>query len=543
MTGHQKAMRSGISAPADISLRGFYIIGGTATAIGVLVVFLLNVSTPMDFIRARFGELTQQQGALLVQAIVKRLLILLGVIAGLSGLGAGAMHVMLRPIAGCLRLLKAGEEPPEEWTDRARRRLINLPFLSIAVYLGMWIVIPLLFFISSYATTFIDFKTAVVFSARAIMVGLISSHIAFYRIESYSRKKIIPFFFPHGRLAEVHGAARVSISRRIRMFFRLGSVVPGTILLVTLLTLQWELDPTIMSAREYGRGIIIFTVVLSAIFFMTSGALNRLVSRSIAKPVNDMLGQVDKIRQGDYSSRVRVVSNDEIGLLGDAGNRMIRGLAEREMIRTAFGKYVTPEIRDEILSGRIPLEGERREATVLFADLRNFTPFVENNPPEEVISGMRAYFTAMHAAIRRHKGVVLQFVGDEIEAVFGIPVPFESHADAALQAALDMRRALNALNAERSSQGKPPFSHGIGAHSGYVLAGNSGSDEQSAYALIGNTVNVASRIQGLTKDIGCDILVSQETVDRLKESYPLEAYAPRPVKGYSKPVIVHRIVG
>ncbi len=145
----------------------------------------------------------------------------------------------------------------------------------------------------------------------------------------------------------------------------------------------------------------------------------------------------------------------------------------------------------------------------MFADVRNFTPFVENNPPEEVISGMRAYFTAMHRAIRRHKGVVLQFVGDEIEAAFGIPLPFEDHADAALNAALDMRQALEALNAERSSQGKPAFAHGIGVHSGYVLAGNSGSDEQSAYALIGNTVNIASRIQGLTKELKCDILITK----------------------------------
>jgi class 3 adenylate cyclase len=105
-----------------------------------------------------------------------------------------------------------------------------------------------------------------------------------------------------------------------------------------------------------------------------------------------------------------------------------------------------------------------------------------------------------------------------------------------------MRRALGVLNAERSAQGKPTFAHGIGAHSGDVLAGNSGSDEQSAYALIGNTVNIASRIQELTKELECDILVSQETVERLKEIYPMEAYAPRPIKGYSKPVIVHRII-
>ncbi len=203
---------------------------------------------------------------------------------------------------------------------------------------------------------------------------------------------------------------------------------------------------------------------------------------------------------------------------------------------------MTPEIRDEILSGRIPLEGERREATVLFADLRNFTPFVEDNPPEEVILGMRAYFTSMHQAIHLHRGLVLQFVGDEIEAVFGVPVHFEGHADAAVRAALEMRKALEELNIKRSAQGKPIFAHGVGIHSGDVLAGNTGSEEQSAYALIGNTVNVASRIQDLTKELGCDILASGETIEQLKESFQMDKESPRLVKGYSRPITVHRIL-
>jgi len=137
---------------------------------------------------------------------------------------------------------------------------------------------------------------------------------------------------------------------------------------------------------------------------------------------------------------------------------------------------------------------------------------------------------------------LIQFVGDEIEAVFGVPVHFDGHADAAVRAALEMRGALNELNAERAVQGKPAFAHGIGVHSGNVLAGNSGSEEQSAYALIGNTVNVASRIQGLTRELDCDLLVSQETIERLTDSFPMDKEPSRLVKGYSKPIIVYRIL-
>jgi class 3 adenylate cyclase len=528
--------------PIGISLRGLYVISVLAMGIGIAIVFLLNFATPTGFILDQFAEVSQMSGRAYGLEAGKRLLGFFSLILVIGSPSLLVMHQVLRPISRCLSSVRAGQSPPSDMALKARRRIINLPFIFVGFNVGMWILMPALVFFSAYMFDLMNLRTAVVFSARASMVGLITSSIAFYRLEAYSRRELIPFFFPRGRLADLKGAARIPISRRIRMFYRLGTMVPMTILLVTLVTLQWELDTSVMSVEEYGRRIIIFCLVLGAVFFISTGVLNRLVSRSIAQPLENMLDAMRKIRDGDYDSRIRVLGNDEIGVLGDAGNVMIKGLAEREMLRTAFGKYVTPEIRDEILSGRIPLEGERREATMMFVDLRDFTPFVESNPPEEVISAMRAYFTAMHRAIRLHRGLVLQFVGDEIEVVFGVPVHFEDHSDAAVRAALEMRRALKELNRERAIQGKAPFAHGIGIHSGNVLAGNSGSDEQSAYALIGNTVNVASRIQGLTKELGCVILASEETVEQLQGSFCMDKEPPRLVKGYSKPIIVYRIL-
>ncbi len=528
--------------PVGISLKGLYVISVLAMGIGISVVFVLNFATPTGFILDQFAQLSQKDGFDYVMEISKRMGGLLFLIALIGSPGLYVMHELLRPISHCLNIIKRGGMPPSRMVERARRRLLNLPFIFIAIHIGMWIVLPAVVFFLAYLIDLMNFRTSAVFAVRSSMVGFITSSVAFYRLEDYSRRELIPFFFPEGRLAELKGAANLSISRRIRMFFRLGTVVPMSILLVTLVTVQWELDPTTMPVDEYGRRIIVFTAVLFAIFFVSTGVLNKLVSRSIVKPLQNMLTVVGRVRDGDYNSRIRVIGNDEIGVLGDAGNNMIMGLAERQKLRTAFGKYVTPEIRDKILSGRIPLEGERREATVMFADLRDFTPFVENNPPEEVMSGLRCYFTAMHQAIRLHRGLVLQFVGDEIEAVFGVPVHFNGHADAAVAAALEMRRALNVLNERRAARGMSLFSHGIGIHSGNVLAGNSGSEQQSAYALIGNTVNVASRIEGLTRELGCDLLISQETVDRLSGSFPLEKKPERFVKGYSRPIIVYQVL-
>jgi class 3 adenylate cyclase len=322
----------------------------------------------------------------------------------------------------------------------------------------------------------------------------------------------------------------------------MGTVIPLIIILITLLIIQLEINPASRDVIEFGRGIIIFTIVLAVVSFFTTGTLNRLVSRSVGEPLGNLLQAVDRVRQGDYNAHIQVVSADELGRLGDAFNEMIRGLAERETLRTTFGKYVTPEIRDEILSGRIPMQGERREASVLFADLRNFTPLVESNIPEEVIDTMRQYFTAMHLAIRRHNGVVLQFVGDGIEAAFGVPVAFERHADAAVEAALEMRAALAELNQQRITKGRAELVHGVGIHSGPVLAGISGSREQSAYALIGTAVNLASRIQELNKKLGGDILISRDTVQLLRDSYELLEMPPMEVKGVSKQVYVSKVL-
>jgi len=542
MTETDRPRRNEWPDPAGISLRGLYVISILAMGIGISVVFLLNFATPTEFILNQFAGLAHKSGPAYVLEVFKRLIVLFFLIAVIGSPTLLVMHHLLRPVSGCLSTVRRGEEPPPRAAEKARRRLINLPFIFIAINTGMWIVIPALVFFLAYVVDLMNIRTSAVFAARASMVGFITSFVAFYRLEAYSRRELIPFFFPKGRLADLKGAARISISRRIRIFYRLSTVVPMIILLVTLMTLQWELDPGNISAEEYGRRIILFTCVLFGVFLVSTGVLNRLVSRSIVQPLENMLDVTVKVRDGDYSARIRVISNDEIGVLGDAGNQMIRGLADREKLRTAFGKYITPEIRDEILSGRIPLEGERRKGTVMFSDLRDFTPFVESNPPEEVMSGLRSYFTAMHRAIRLQRGLVLQFVGDEILAVFGVPIHFEGHADAAVRAALEMRRALKELNTERVATGKPAFDHGIGIHSGSVLAGNSGSEEQSAYSLIGNTVNVASRIQDLTRELGCDILVSQETVDRLTETFSMHREPPRFVKGYSRPIVVYQFL-
>jgi adenylate cyclase len=249
-----------------------------------------------------------------------------------------------------------------------------------------------------------------------------------------------------------------------------------------------------------------------------------------------------RVEHGHLEGRAPVVSTDEIGSVTEGFNRMLHGLREREMVKEAFGKYVTPEIRDEILAGRIGGEGELKEATILFADLRDFTPWVEATEPRLVVRELNEYFTEMDEAIRAHHGLVLQFIGDEIEAVFGAPVATGDHPQMAVRAALEMRRRLQAWNARRETEGKAALRHGIGIHTGTVLAGNIGRAERLSYALVGDPVNLASRIQGLTKDFKVDILISEATRRGLDGGVQVEELPAVRVKGRAVDVTIYKVV-
>lgn len=277
---------------------------------------------------------------------------------------------------------------------------------------------------------------------RTVLIGLITSSLSFFIVESYCRQTLVPIVFPKGGLTEVYGAIRINVLRRIRLFFLAGTFTPMFILVLTIGFTARDVMGKPGMPNQPTVDIFLFSMVLGIVFVVIGFRLNALVGRSIVKPLESMLKVIEKIETGDFSQRVRVISNDEIGILAEAGNKMIRGLAEREQVRKSFGRYVTPGIRDKILSGEIPLDGERKVATMLFSDLRNFAEYVEANSPEEVIFSMREYFTAMEEAIRRGNGLVLQYVGDEIEAVFGVPLEMENHADRAIEAALEMRPAL-----------------------------------------------------------------------------------------------------
>ncbi|MEJ2587150.1 MAG: adenylate/guanylate cyclase domain-containing protein [Deltaproteobacteria bacterium] len=309
-----------------------------------------------------------------------------------------------------------------------------------------------------------------------------------------------------------------SVSKKMLFFMVtvLGSMT-AAILLMVFMDINYLLGHGASPDSTVYLGI--FREVLFAfavLIFLSLSILGRF-SRNLKAVIALQLRVMDEITRGNYQVRTPVVSNDEFGLIAGKTNDMISGLKERDFCRMSFGKYVSPEVSQMILEGTLSLEGEVREVTILFCDLRGYTTFVEGRDPKDVVRFLNDYFTEMERAVKNNEGIILQYIGDEIEAVFGAPMDLPEHPDRAVMAALDMRARLKDLNRKRRDEGKDPIYHGIGIHTGTVLAGSVGSPERLTYAMVGDTVNSASRIQDLNKTYDTDILVSESTKNRLQD--------------------------
>ena len=380
------------------------------------------------------------------------------------------------------------------------------------------------------------------FFGIACVGGSITTLFVYFSVESLWRKAI-PKFFPEGGLSQVKDVFKLHVHDRLFIAFVSISLVPLPLLGIAAYTKAQALHKADAIVRaQLLSSLLVEIIVITAICVAASILLSVFVSSSVSTPLKKIEAAMKEVEKQNLDVRVEIISNDEIGSVTEGFNRMVNGLKESESIKDSFGKYVSQEIRDEILSGRVSLDGEMKRVTLLFSDLRNFTPFVESTHPKQVITIMNQYFSQMTEAIKENRGLVLQYVGDEIEAVFGAPVSYDDHTDMAVEAALGMRRRLILLNQNLEKQGFSPFQHGIGIHTGAVLAGNIGSKDRISYALVGDTVNLASRIGGLTKEFSCDIILSQTTYNLLTGDFSTEQLSAVKVKGKKEGVMIYKLL-
>ena len=215
---------------------------------------------------------------------------------------------------------------------------------------------------------------------------------------------------------------------------------------------------------------------------------------------------------------------------------------DRRRFRDSFARYLSRDVMAGVLADAPSLRGEHREVSILFSDLRGFTTLSEQMEPARIATHLNEYFGEMTAAIFAHRGMINDFVGDAVMAVFGAPMADDDHAWHAVQSALAMDRALQALNERWEAAGLPCLRMGIGIHTGGVFAGNIGGRDRIKYTVIGDPVNVASRVEGLNKELGTTILVTEETLTAVGDRVRVRDCGPQAVKGRVEKVRVFEVL-
>lgn len=218
-------------------------------------------------------------------------------------------------------------------------------------------------------------------------------------------------------------------------------------------------------------------------------------------------------------------------------------ILSKRRLRDALGRYVSPEVAARVERNPGDLDGERRQVSILFTDLRGFTTLSERMAPEQMAARLTEYFDAMTSAIFVRRGMVNDFIGDAILAVFGAPLDDPSHAQHAVQSALAMIETLATLNRRWSTEGLPPLRMGVGIHTGEVFAGNVGRAGKVKYAVVGDTVNLASRVEGLNKELGTTMLVTESTYHAAGLDLEVKDRGLVSVKGREEPVRIYEVLG
>jgi class 3 adenylate cyclase len=286
----------------------------------------------------------------------------------------------------------------------------------------------------------------------------------------------------------------------------------------------------VYSLANLERGIWGFVwriVVVGAATFVVGIVLILLFARQSTKPLRRLASAMQDVGKGNLAARVTVKSRDEVGVLGEAFNWMMRGLEEGEFVKRIFKRYVTRQVAEKILSEKefVNLKGDRREVSILFADIRGFTKFSQHMSPEEIIALLNHYFAPIIDVIIENEGVLDKFIGDGFLAFWNAPLSQKDYALRTCQAALRIRRVIARLNLQRENEGKVQIQMGMGIHTGTAIAGNIGSSRRMEYTIIGESVNFAERLQEAAMQ--GEILVSARTRELVGERL---TFAPRRLK-------------
>jgi adenylate cyclase len=282
------------------------------------------------------------------------------------------------------------------------------------------------------------------------------------------------------------------------------------------------------------------SIILISLFVILCGILIAVwLGFRFSRPISNLVLATQEIGSGNYRHKIILARNDELGNLATAFNRMGDELWKNNLMQKSFGKYVGSEVLDMIMADPESawLKGRKNEATIVFVDIRGFTAYSEVNEPEKIVEGLNEYFEISTQAIQDHGGYVDKFIGDAVLGVFGVPIYHEDHVERAVKASLDMQKE---FQKERKNQNDLLQSIGIGINCGVVVSGNIGSANKMEYTVIGDTVNVASRLNGLAAS--GEIIISSSVYVKLGDQITVEALSSQHIKGKAEPIEIFKVL-
>lgn len=282
---------------------------------------------------------------------------------------------------------------------------------------------------------------------------------------------------------------------------------------------------------QYRKAVVYNVLWVSILCVVIFCGISIFVSLTITRPVKALILGARAVEQGRYDYRLGSKHQHEVGRFISTFNEMMLSLSEKEKIRGIMNKIVSKEVAHELLQNRVELGGVERRVSILFTDIRGFTTIAETMAPSNLVRMLNAFFSRMSPIIENESGVIDKYIGDSIMAIFGAPVEFPDDAVRAVRAGTAMLAELRAFNAGRTKLQLPPINIGIGINCGNVVAGNIGSESRLNYTIIGDAVNLASRLEGLTKYYGVEMIVSEFVADRIRDKFFLRELDLVRVKG------------
>ncbi len=372
---------------------------------------------------------------------------------------------------------------------------------------------------------------AQVFLSVGIISGITTSILIYFTIERYW-KPFIPAYFPHGDMEKVLSLSP-SIFQRLFVLFFLGMMplfVMAGLTYDRVSQTSVEISQVLSELRE------IYIFIIGASFFVAI-FLASTVGKSLTNFSRDLQNVMQKVLEGNLEATLPVTTSDDMGKLARGFNNMLAGLQQEELVRGLFERYVGTEVAHHLMDEDKSFDAELVDATILFIDIRQFTNLSEKLPPEVLLKLLNRFLGEMSKAIAENGGLVHKFIGDSIMAIYGTPLndTRDNPALGAVNTAQSMLTRLKVINQIHQRENLPPLKIGVGIASGKIVAGTLGEGERVEYTFIGDAVNLASRLEGMTKELPVPILFDAETAARL----PAERYfevGEMPVRGKEKPI-------